>query len=79
MMLGIAAVAHAEEVETLSGIVIVSEETVTIETELGEVVVKNGSFSSKIKSLEGNMVTVEGVISESSEGIPEVKVLKIIE
>lgn len=72
-------VCHAEDTEMVSGIVVSSQGVVVLDTELGEILVKNASFAAKLAQMDGQLVTVEGIVTETKSGGLEVVVKSIVE
>ena len=79
MFAGLSVTAYSAEPEILSGMVAVVEDGIILDSEIGELVVKKGPLYEKIKGLDGNLITVEGIVSETENGTLELKVSKIVE
>lgn len=70
---------HAADVETVTGVVVVNQQVVVLDTEMGEITVKNSDAASKLSEMDGSTVTVEGVVTETPSGGLEIEVTQIME
>ncbi|ADD67580.1 hypothetical protein Dacet_0800 [Denitrovibrio acetiphilus DSM 12809] len=70
-------VSHASESETITGVVIVVDGLVILDTEIGEILVNKGSFADKLAKKAGEDVTVRGVITEEENGGLKITVTNI--
>ena len=75
---GTASAVYAES-ELISGFVVVLEDGILMDTELGEVVVTKTGIYEKLQEMDGSLITVEGVITEKDNGTLELKVNSIVE
>lgn len=71
--------AFAEDTEMVSGIVVVSKGVVVLDTEFGEILVKPAAMAQKVSTLDGQLITVEGVVTETAAGGLEVVVKRVVE